>query len=99
MLKGHGTLKTLLGRSVVPSKRRRDDFNQDARAQPDTSNRHLSGDQHENNNPVDVAGDCSKIRCPICGDSLDDEEDPNGHAGPSRSTQFYIQKLDLHLIS
>ena len=94
MLRGHGTLKSILGRSVIPSKRRRpaseseDDVpatpaNRSRSATPDQS-RHLrrSGSSSAAQ-PAEPDAPCKVVElpCPVCGESLAKNSSPESHVG------------------
>jgi hypothetical protein len=99
MLRGHGTLKTILGRSVIPAKRRRSSEEEADDDQPrlpaptkpvKDPKAGRSSVNSENADVDDTAAllDDGKKRCPVCGRCFTEQEVPEAHIGVIEQMQI-----------
>jgi hypothetical protein len=87
MLKGHGALKAILGKSVVSSKRRRSPEEEaskpDIGSLPPIISQEISLGACSDSEPLGSDGEAKehRPRCPVCGRCLLSNADPEYHVG------------------
>ena len=107
MLRGHGTLKSILGRSVIPSKRKRSSELDDD-VEPKTATQSTKSPVIPLSSPTAVSeplkaasassswtvaeGDES-TRCPICGRRFNPTELPEQHVGAAHAKHCHYTHL------